>query len=311
MTTFDKLSKSGNIDLHTHTIYSDGALTPKELVEKAKEAGLGAISISDHENTNGIDEALRVGKKLKVEIIPAVEITTYPTPEKEHHILGYFVDYKDKKFQKELEKIREIREEKSKKVIKNLNDLGFQINFGDLKSMASGTIVAPHIAWSVINDMENKEKLKEDFGEIPNTGEFIRKYLIPGAPAYEKRKAMTPKEAIDLIHSVGGVAVLAHPCWTIAKKEGNELVFDDKEFEEVVKVGIDGVEVLAHRETQEDTKKCVDHFSTLAKKCKLVVTGGSDFHGFGSAGKDLGYTDFYLKVPYSILDDLKKLKNDQ
>ena len=120
---------------------------------------------------------------------------------------------------------------------------------------------------------------------------------------------MTTKEAIYLIHSVGGIAVLAHPCWTIAKKKDDELVFDDKEFEEVVKAGVDGVEVLAHRETQKDTKKCVAHFTSLIKKYKLVVTGGSDFHGFGSAGKNLGYTDFYLKVPYSILDDLKKLKN--
>ena len=301
---------SRNIDLHTHTIHSDGALTPKELVEKAKEAHLAAISISDHENTNGIDEAIKTGKKLKVEIIPAVEISTYPSPQKEHHILGYFIDYKDKKFQRELEKIREIREERSKKVIKNLNDLGFQINFGDLKAMATGTIVAPHIAWSVINDMGNKGKLKKEFGDIPDTGEFIRKYLIPGAPAYESREAMTTKEAIDLIHSVGGIAVLAHPCWTIAKKKDDELVFDDEEFVSVVKVGIDGVEVLAHRETEVDTKKCVDHFTSLTKKYKLVITGGSDFHGFGSAGKSLGYTDFYMKVPYSILNDLKKLKND-
>ncbi len=235
------VEQSRNIDLHTHTIHSDGALTPKELVEKAKEAHLAAISISDHENTNGIDEAIETGKKLKVEIIPAVEITTYPVPEKEHHILGYFIDYKDKKFQRELEKIRELREERSKKVIKNLNDLGFQINFGDLKAMASGTIVAPHIAWSVIADMANKEKLKKVFGDIPNTGEFIRKYLVPGAPAYESREAMTTKEAVDLIHSVGGVAVLAHPCWTIAKKEGENIVFDDKEFEAVVKAGVVGV----------------------------------------------------------------------
>jgi len=302
----NSVKKSRNIDLHTHTIHSDGALTPKELVEMAKEVDLAAIAISDHENTNGIDEAIKVGKKLKVEIIPAVEITTHPTPEKEHHILGYFINYKDKNFQKELERIRKIREERTKKVVDNLNGLGFQINFGDVKSLASGTIVAPHIAWSVINDMVNKEKLKKEFGDIPDTGEFIRKYLVPGAAAYEPREAMTPKESIDLIHSVGGFAVLAHPCWTIVKKEGKELIFDDKEFEEVVKAGIEGVEVLSHRDTQEDTKKCVDHFTALAKKYKLVITGGSDFHGFGSAGKKLGFEGFYLSVPYEILKRLKE-----
>ena len=294
------------IDLHTHTIHSDGALTPEELVKKAKEINLAAIAVADHENIDGIETAERVGKKLGVEIIPAVEITSYPNPETEHHILGYFINYKDKQFLKELSKIQKIREERSKKVIKNLNGLGYLINFGDLRAATSGTIVAPHIAFSVITDVENHKKLKQDFGSIPTTGEFIQKLLVPGAAAYESREALTPKEAIDLIHSVGGVAVLAHPCWTIAKKESGKLTFNDKEFKNVVDVGIDGVEALAHRENVADTKECVDHFSALAKKYKLLVTGGSDFHGMGSAGKGLGFSDFYLKIPHSVLEELKK-----
>jgi len=294
------------IDLHTHTIFSDGALTPEELVKKAKEIGLSAIAIADHENTDGIERAKRVGEKLGVEIIPAVEITSYPNPDTEHHILGYLIDYKDKKFQKELAKIQKSREERTKKVIRNLNNLGFFINFGDVKASASGTIVAPHIAFSVISDRENHNKLRKEFGEIPTTGQFIQKHLVPGAPAYEPRKALTPKEAVDLIHSVGGIAVLAHPCWTIAEKEGGRLVFNEKGFKEIVEAGIDGVEALAHRENPEDTRECVDYFTTLAKKYKLLITGGSDFHGFGSAGKALGFSDFYLKVPFEILEELKK-----
>lgn len=301
-----RVEQSRNIDLHTHTIHSDGALTPEELVKKAKETSLAAISIADHANTDGIDPAVKIGKKLEVEIVPAVEITSYPTPETEHHILGYFVDYKNEKFQKVLAEIRKTREERSKKVIKNLNDLGYQINFGDVKRVASGTIVAPHIAWSVISDRENHSKLKKEFGEIPDTGEFIRKYLVPGAPAYEPREALTPKEAIDLIHSVGGLAVLAHPCWTLVRKDG-DLAFDDTEFGQLVKDGIDGVEAIAHRENEGDTKECVEHFTKLAKKYKLVITGGSDFHGFGSAGKNLGFEGFYLKVPYQVLEDLKSI----
>ena len=298
------------IDLHTHTIHSDGSLTPEELVKKAKEVGLAAIAVTDHENTNGLDTAIEIGKILGVEIIPAVEITSHPNLETEHHILGYFINYKDKKFQVELTKIQESREERSKKVIRNLNALGFYINFGDVKAFTSGTIVAPHIAFSVISDMENHKKLKKEFGNIPDTGEFIRKYLVPGTAAYEPRQALKPKEAIDLIHSVGGLAVLAHPCWTAAKKEGEEIIFDDKKFAQVQKDGIDGVEALAHRENPADTKKCVEYFTALAKKYNLVVTGGSDFHGFGSAGKALGFTDFYLKVPYNILEDLRRIHGE-
>ena len=237
--------------------------------------------------------------------MPAVEITSYPDALTEHHILGYFIDYKSKILQKALREVRDLREERAKKVIDNLNSLGYLINFGDVKALAQGTIVQPHLAWVVINDPENRAKLQKEFGFLPNTGDFIRKYLIPGTPAYEPRKALKPKEAVELIHKVGGVAVFAHPCWTAVTKKDGKLVFNDKKFEQVVKAGIDGVEAMAHRENEEDTRNCVGHFTALAKKHKLVVTGGSDYHGFGSAGKQLGFADFYLKVPYSILQDLK------
>ena len=308
--TFDKLSVNGEqsrtIDLHTHTIHSDGALTPTALVEKAAEIGLAAIAVADHENTAGIEEARKEGEKLGIEVVPAVEMTSYPDPKTEHHILGYFVDYRDKKLQRILKEVRDSRENRAKKVVENLNRLGYSINFGDVKALASGTIVQPHIAWVVINDLQNRPKLKKDFGYSPTTGEFIRKYLTPGSPAYEPREALSPKEAIDLIHDSSGLAVFAHPCWTVVTKEEDKLIFHDKKFEEIVKAGLDGVEALAHRDSEADTKACVAHFTKLAQKFKLVVTGGSDFHGFGSAGKKLGFEGFYLKVPYSILENVKK-----
>lgn len=300
-----KLSDNPTIDLHTHTTYSDGALTPQQLVEKAAQIGLAAIAIADHENTAGIEEAQAAAKKHELEIVPAVEITTYPDPLTEHHILGYFIDTKDKNLQKALEKIRDSREKRAREVVDKLNSLGYQINFGDIKAATDGTIVAPHIAWSVISDPHNGQKLKKDFGYVPDTGEFIRKYLVPGAPAYVPRKALGPDEAVSIVHGVGGLAVLAHPCWTLVKKENDKLIFDDKKFEEIAAAGIDGVEALSHRETEADTSECVEHFTKLAKKYKLLITGGSDYHGFGSAGKELGFADFYLKVPYRVLEELK------
>ena len=296
------------VDLHTHTIHSDGVFTPTQLVEKAAQLKLSAIAISDHENIDGIDEAIKAGKKYGVEIIPAVEIGSYPDALTEHHILGYFIDHKNKKLVESFKVLQESRENRAKKVIKNLNDLGYAITFGDVKAMAQGTIVQPHLAWIVINDKENKNKLRKEFGGIPDTGGFIRKYLIPGALAYEARKALTPKEAVDLIHEAGGIAVFAHPCWTTATKKGGKIIFDDKKFESVIKVGIEGVEVFAHRGSEEDTRISVDHYTQLAKKYNLIITGGSDYHGFGSAGKGLGYSDFYLEVPYYILEKLKEKK---
>jgi hypothetical protein len=297
------------IDLHAHTYYSDGALSPGDLVKKAKEIGLAAIGIADHDNIDGLAEGLASGKKLGIGVVPAVEITSYPDPETEFHILGYFIDWKNKSFQNALRGFQVEREKRAKKVIKNLTRLGYLINFGDLRSLARGTIVQPHIAWLVINDLENRKKLTSDFGKIPSTGEFIVKYLIPGASAYEPRATIKPKEAIDLIHSVDGLAILAHPSWSLVKKENGNLVFNDSHLDRLIKEGLDGLEVYAHRENEEDTKACVEHYLTLAQKNNLAVSGGSDYHGFGSAGKELGFNNFYLKVPYRVLESLKKMRS--
>lgn len=309
MMTTSKISAQAKIiDLHTHTIYSDGSFTPKDLIEKAVKSSLSAIAISDHEHTGGIEEAIDAAKKYNIEVVPAVEISTYPDSLTEHHILGYFIDYKNTKLQNILNEVRQSRENRARKVVENLNELGYQINFGDVKAMAQGTIVQPHLAMAVITDMENQVKLKKDFGTIPDTGAFIRKYLIPGAPAYESRKTLQPKEAIDLIHEIGGLAVFAHPCWTAMKKIDGNLKVEKDKFDFVVNLGVDGIEALAHRGSEDDTKESVELFTTLAHKNNLFITGGSDFHGLGSAGKDLGFTDFYLKVPYNLLETMKKLK---
>src|SRR3990172_1927020 len=102
------------IDLHTHTIHSDGALNPTEVVEKAAEIGLAAIAVADHENTAGLEEARKAGEKLGIEVVPAVEMTSYPDPKTEHHILGYFVDYRDKKLQRILKEVLDSRENRTK-----------------------------------------------------------------------------------------------------------------------------------------------------------------------------------------------------
>jgi len=300
-----KAAEKDFIDLHTHTIYSDGGLTPNALVCRAKEIGLCALAITDHDNVAATDVAMIKGAELHIEVIPAVELTAYVNEDLDFHILGYFINHRDKTLRDRLDAFQKEREEKSKKVVQNLNNLGFKIDYLEVKKIARGTIAQPHLAYVVINKEENSKKLIAEFGEIPSTGLFIQEYLASGAKAYEPRSAPTLKEAIDLIHQVGGVAVLAHPCWSLTKKVGEKLVFVDDQVENLVKLGLDGLEVFAHRENKKDTQECIKHFNTLARKFKLIKTGGSDFHGFGSAGKDLGYEDFYLKVPYSVLNDLK------
>lgn len=308
MARFDKLTTKKFIDLHAHTYYSDGALSPSDLVQKAVSIGLAAIGIADHDSVDGLEEGLSAGKKLGIEVVPAVEITSYPDPETEFHILGYFINWKNEAFQKSLREFQAAREERAKKVVKNLNNLGYQINFGDLRVLARGTIVQPHIAWLVINDWFNKKKLLASFDHLPSTGEFIVKYLVPGAPAYEPRETILPVEAINLIHRIGGLAILAHPSWSLAKKEDTKIIFDDQALNDLIGQGLDGLEVYSHRDNEEDTKICVEHFAAVAKEKNLAASGGSDYHGFGNAGKELGFKDFYLKVPYRILEELKMKK---
>lgn len=300
---------AGNIDLHTHTMYSDGGLTPNQLVVKAKEVGLKAIALTDHDNIAATEVAMLKGKELGVEVIPAIELTAYldeNSDVNDLHILGYFIDPRDRELRKKLEFYQKEREDKSRKVVKNLNALGYKLEFNEVKKLAKGTIAGPHIAFLIISKKDNEALLTKEFGKIPETGEFIQKYLVIGGPAYEARVAATPKEAIDLIHQAGGLAILAHPCWNLAEKDGKKLIFNDKVISDLVSLGLDGIEVYAHRENEADTKKCVEHFEKVAAKLKLVVSGGSDFHDFGSAGKDLGFEGFYLKVPYSVLENLKK-----
>lgn len=296
-----------SLDLHAHTIYSDGGLTPIALVMRAKELGLSTIAITDHDSLLALEVAKIKGEELGVEIIPGIELTAYIDETLDLHILGYFIDKKNRHLQERLEFFKKQREIKSKKVVENLNKLGFKIDFNEVKKLAKGTIAQPHLAYIVINNSANSEKLIKEFGEIPSTGEFIKDYLALGGKAYEPREAATPEEAINLIHEAGGVAVLAHPCWNLSVKVGTRLIFDDQWIERLVKVGLDGLEVYAHRDNKEDTVKAIEHYDKVADKYKLLKTGGSDFHGFGSAGKDLGYSDFYIKIPAKCLSDLKKL----
>ena len=297
-----------SIDLHAHTIYSDGGLTPIALVMRAKELGLATIAIADHDSLLALEVANIKGAELGVEIIPGIELTAYVDETLDLHILGYFIDKKNRHLNERLEFYKKQREAKSKKVVENLNKFGYRIDFNEVKKLAKGTIAQPHLAYIVVNNPNNSAKLIEEFGEVPSTGEFIKEYLATGAKAYEPREAASPQEAIELIHEASGIAVLAHPCWNLSVKVGSKLIFDDEWVEKLVKMGLDGVEVYAHRDTKEDTEKSVEHYEKVAEKYKLIKTGGSDFHGFGSAGKDLGFNDFYLKIPPKCLSELKKLK---
>ncbi|WP_134686484.1 PHP domain-containing protein [Brevibacillus migulae] len=244
-------------DLHTHTVASDGTCTPTENVRYAKEAGLAAVAITDHDTVAGIAEAMKAGEDIGMEVVPGVEISTVANGQ-DIHVLGYFVPYEDTQFDEELSKLRDTRHERNKLLIARLQELGIDISLEKVYARKSGTdknIGRPHIA----------EELME-LGVVSSMQEAFDKYLGKGAAAYVNPPRISPLEAIKLIKRFGGAAVLAHP----------GLYDDDDLVEEIIVYGLDGIEVY-HPDNSEEQRK---HYLQLASDYGLVVTGGSDFHGW-------------------------------
>lgn len=295
------------VDLHIHTIYSDGILTPQEIIQQASQIGLEAVAITDHDSVDGLEDATEEGRKLGVDVIPGIELTAYDEKDFEFHILGYFINYQSEDLKKFLEESKKERRIRAEKIVEKLKALGFEVIIEEVDSQAKGVITLPLIAKTVVLNGENQERLVEEFGKIPDLGTFIRSYLIEGKSAYVKSRSLDPKTVIDLIHSVKGVAVLAHPCWGLAQKEADTFLFDQRcDLDKLVSYGLDGLEVYAHRDNEKDTKKCVEYFEKVAEEKGLLITGGSDFHGHTGLGKSLGFVDFYLKVPVDLLNKMKK-----
>lgn len=245
------------MDLHTHTKASDGTCEPAENVRLAKEAGLAGLAITDHDTVAGIPAALAAGVELGVEVIAGVEISSAARGQ-DIHVLGYFVPYDDAAFQERLVGLRETRHERNKLLIARLQELGVPITLDNVYSRKQGTdknIGRPHIAEEMV-----------ELGVVGSIEEAFEKYLGKGGAAYVNPPRITPQEAITLIKEAGGVAVLAHP----------GLYDDDALVRELIVFGLDGIEVFHPDNDAAQREK----YSKWAKEFNLIVTGGSDFHGW-------------------------------
>jgi 3',5'-nucleoside bisphosphate phosphatase len=242
-------------DLHTHTNYSDGKFLPSELIKRAKTAGLNYIAITDHDNVDGIDEAIETGKEIGIEVVPGVELSS-DYKGREVHVLGYFFDYKNPELLEYLKTFRGLRRERAEKIVTKLNNLKIPLTMEDILSMVKGnvSIGRPHIAFALI-----------DKNYIHNYYEAFVKYIGDGKPAYEKKKNLTTKEAIQLISKAGGLSFVAHPGKNIR----------DEALIEIIEQGLDGIEVIHPSHSPE----YVTYFQDFASQYFLLESGGSDFHG--------------------------------
>ncbi len=261
------------IDLHSHTTASDGLLTPTQLVELAAETGLRTIAVTDHDSTEGLAEALAAGERLGVEIIPGVELSC-DVPAGELHMLGYFPRYQEPGFQAELARLREGRVGRAEGMARRLTELGYPVSFERIQELAGdGAIGRPHVAQALI-----------EAGHVGSKAEAFDRFIGRNGPAYVERAKLSPTEACQVIRSAGGLPVFAHPLIVLMSGRALEPLPVDESLPELVEAGLAGLEVYYPHYMSVH----VDRLLALARRYGLLTTGGSDFHGAGSAGAPLG-----------------------
>jgi predicted metal-dependent phosphoesterase TrpH len=274
------------IDLHLHTTHSDGSYSTREVMTFAKQAGVTALSITDHDIVAAVPEALAIGAELGIEAIPGVEISSRQG-DSELHILGYFLNWTDPLLGKRLASLRDSRHSRNPKIVQRLNELGIDISYDEVRALAGTESVGrPHIA-RVLMEKKFVNSAKEAFD----------RYLANGRPAFIDRELPEPVEAVRWILEAGGVPVLAHPTWVRTSAEGLRALL-----RELKEAGLGGIEVHYSTHSPSQTTEYLD----LAKQCDLLVTGGSDFHGVTKPDIEVGIGRGQLKVSEKLLDPLRK-----
>jgi predicted metal-dependent phosphoesterase TrpH len=269
---------AGHIDLHIHSNCSDSTLTPREIVRLAKENGLRAIAVTDHDSVAGVGEAMSTGQELGVEVISGVELSVSDGTS-DIHILGYFVDQAAEFFVNELERFKTARLERVKKILAKLKDLEVDIDLESVLKIAdNGALGRPHVAEALL-----------DSGYVDTFEEAFRRYIGHRSPAYVPKLLLSPRDAFRLVEKAGGISALAHP-GTVQR---------DDLIPEFVELGMKAIEVWHPKHD----RGAVKYYMELAKRYGLAVTGGSDSHGLRTASASIGSE----RVPYSVLVSLKQV----
>ncbi len=280
----------GSVDLHLHTTASDGVLSPAEIVRYAKSKGLQAIAITDHDTIEGCEEALSEGSRVGFEVIPGIEISAEYSPGS-MHILGFFLDIHHPLLNERLEYLQKARAERNPKMVAKLNQLGIKVTYEEvLRASGGGQVGRPHFANVLL-----EKKVVKSFQEA------FDRFLKKGAPAYVDKFRFTSKEALHFIHESRGVAVLAHPN-TLGVSRYSEL---EKVIVQLADEGLQGIEVYYPEHSSAE----VTQYKTLADRYNLLSTGGTDYHGIEKNELDIGVGRGEMKLPYSIVEDIKALRN--
>jgi 3',5'-nucleoside bisphosphate phosphatase len=265
------------VDLHLHSTASDGMLRPAEVVRLAKERGLTAIALTDHDTTAGLREAIETGQAVGIEVIGGLEINS-ETDLGHMDFLAYGCDVEQAALQDQLLAIRDARVGRARGMVKKLAELGVPVAWERVLFLAGDaqSIARPHVARALV-----------EAGHVASTGEAFDTYLYDDGPAYVHRLKLKPQEAINVIHQAGGVIVLAHP----GHARTTHFI------PQLAELGLDGVEVYYFDHSDEQQAELL----ALADRYGLIVTGGSDFHG-DATHAELGS----VPVPVEVVGRLKE-----
>lgn len=253
------------IDLHTHSTFSDGMVTPTALLNQANERGLIALALTDHETVAGLDEARSNAAELNIDFVPGVELNT-DVGRHEVHILGYFIDDTDPVLLDAFSLLERQRVERIERMVHQLQSIGVPLDLDRVRELAGqGTTGRPHLARAMI-----------ELGYADSVGDAFDRFLSSGRPGFVPRQKNDPEAAVRLIRSNGAVPVLAHPK-TTGDIEGI--------LKRLVPAGLQGFEVY-YGEYDAATHQ---ELRAIADRWQLIPTGGSDYHGEGfKAGRSLG-----------------------
>ncbi|MGO9882285.1 MAG: PHP domain-containing protein [Solirubrobacteraceae bacterium] len=257
-------------DLQSHSVQSDGALTPSEVVRAATDAGVMLLALTDHDTAAGVAEAAAAAASAGIGLVPATEVTSLFDGGQDLHVLGYLIDPDEPSLASALERSRTYREQRAQLIVDALKELGFELDERALaeRSARGESIGRPHLAQAVVSVGANHARL-EDEGLLDPTA-FLVAYLTEGRPAFRRREAPSVEQAIELIHGAGGLAVWAHPFWDF--HDPNDVLETIDRFHAA---GLDGVESFYVTHTREQTELLAGRCAELG----LLSTGSSDFHG--------------------------------
>ena len=284
-----------HVDLHTHSTASDGSLTPTELVHAAQRSGLVGIALTDHDTGGGLVEARIAAEKIGMRFVPGIEISAEAPAPSTLHLLGYFIDPLSPALLEMSRILLDGRNNRNPRIIARLNELGCRISMGQVLEIAHRGRTAPdqpvvvgrpHIAQALL-ESHCVNSFKQAFDV----------YLGIGGSAYFDKERLTPRQAIDCIHNAGGLVVLAHPVQMRAQNHAHL----QHMIESLIDLGLDGIEVWHSDHRTQDS----EFISQIAAKHRLVVTGGSDFHGTRKPDIDIGIGRNNVRIPEHVLDELE------